>query len=320
MLSTATGQPGSPYGAAAHAALRELLLGPARPVTPLLATRSGVVLGVPGHRPVAVVAADGVRLPGSLVLGAPSTRLGLAGLGPGTQAEVGAGSVQVGQLLVRPVRWWVSHPVRAARRPDPLAASAAALGTLLARLPAPGQEQDRGLAERLGRGGRRLAAALGVLAEQGETEPLAHRPRAAAQAVAATAVRTAALDLLGLGVGSTPSGDDLVAGALVTVLRLRPDLALGLGALADQVATAALTRTTPVSAALLRWAAAGEAVPELLALVDALGRGQDPAAATARLLRIGHSSGRDLAHGVALGAAATLRGLADQPAGMAVPA
>ncbi len=320
MLGTVAGNASPSYGAAAHAPLRELLLGPARAATPLLAARSGVVLGIPGHRPLAVVAADGVRLPGSLVLGAPSSRLALAGLGPGTPAMVGDGMVQIGRLRVLPARWWVSHPVRAARQADTLAASVTALRALLTLRPAPGQEEDPGLADRLDRDGRRLSAALGLLGAQGETDPRPHRARASAQAVSATAVRCAAIDLLGLGTGSTPSGDDLVAGALVSMLRLRPELAPGLGVLADQVATAALTRTTPVSAALLRWAATGEAVPELLALVDALGRGQDPAAPTARLLRIGHSSGRDLAHGVALGAAAALSGLDEAPAGMAVPA
>ena len=104
-------------------------------------------------------------------------------------------------------------------------------------------------------------------------------------------------DLLGLGPGLTPAGDDVVAGLLVG-LHHRPDLR---DPLAAEVARLAPTRTTALSAALLRHAAAGRAVPTLTAVADALtGAGEDGdlETALARLLRVGDTSGTALAHGL----------------------
>jgi hypothetical protein len=104
-------------------------------------------------------------------------------------------------------------------------------------------------------------------------------------------------DLLGLGPGLTPAGDDVLAGLLVG-LHHRPDLR---GPLAAEVARLAPTRTTALSAALLRHAAAGHAVPMLTAVADALtGAGEDGDLETAlsRLLAVGDSSGTALAHGL----------------------
>ncbi len=76
--------------------------------------------------------------------------------------------------------------------------------------------------------------------------------------------------------------------------------------------TPLLTRTTALSATLLRHAAAGRGIPEVTRLIDALAGSGDLAAATARLLAVGHSSGTALAHGVL---AATRQALAgsDRP-------
>jgi hypothetical protein len=104
-------------------------------------------------------------------------------------------------------------------------------------------------------------------------------------------------DLLGLGPGLTPAGDDVLAGLLVG-LHHRPDLR---GPLAAEVARLAPTRTTALSAALLRHAAAGHAVPTLTAVADALtGAGEDGDLETAlsRLLAVGDTSGTALAHGL----------------------
>lgn len=95
--------------------------------------------------------------------------------------------------------------------------------------------------------------------------------------------------LLGRGPGLTPLGDDVLAGALVALM------AAGSPAgprLAAEVMTAAFRRTTFVSAALLWHAARGECIPELAALLTGM-----PGAAEA-LLRVGHTSGAGLAHGV----------------------
>lgn len=104
-------------------------------------------------------------------------------------------------------------------------------------------------------------------------------------------------DLLGLGPGLTPAGDDVLAGLLVG-LHHRPDLR---DPLAEEVARLAPTRTTALSAALLRHAAVGHAAPSVTSVADALtGAGQDGDldAALGRLLAVGDTSGTALAHGL----------------------
>jgi hypothetical protein len=92
--------------------------------------------------------------------------------------------------------------------------------------------------------------------------------------------------LLGRGPGLTPLGDDVLAGALVTLVALGAPAATRLGA---AVTREAPRRTTFVSAALLHHAARGECVPEL---TDVLAGG-DPEP----LLRVGHTSGTGLLRG-----------------------
>jgi Protein of unknown function (DUF2877) len=100
--------------------------------------------------------------------------------------------------------------------------------------------------------------------------------------------------LVGRGPGLTPLGDDILAGALVTLHAL--------GADADPLAGAVLSRaedTTFVSAAMLWHAARGECVPELARLLTA-SPGSLPRA-RADVLSIGHTSGAGLLRGVELG-------------------
>jgi hypothetical protein len=100
--------------------------------------------------------------------------------------------------------------------------------------------------------------------------------------------------LLGRGEGLTPYGDDVLAGYLVAAA------AYGLPAeeLRAYVHRTADERTTTLSAALLRHAAAGETIPQVAGLLDALGgRGPlDPA--LAELRAVGHTSGAAMAAGV----------------------
>ena len=113
-------------------------------------------------------------------------------------------------------------------------------------------------------------------------------------------------DLLGLGPGLTPAGDDVLAGLLVALHR-RDDLR---APLADEVSRLSPSRTTALSAALLRHAAAGTAVTAVLDLADALaGHGTDDGLveALARLLMVGSSSGTALAHGLLRGARTVAR-------------
>jgi hypothetical protein len=106
--------------------------------------------------------------------------------------------------------------------------------------------------------------------------------------------------LLGRGPGLTPLGDDILAGALATLVALDSPAA---GRLAGAVLAPARDRTTFVSAALLHHAARGETVPELAALLVAVRDGgrERLSAATDRLLRVGHTSGAGLASGILAG-------------------
>jgi hypothetical protein len=103
--------------------------------------------------------------------------------------------------------------------------------------------------------------------------------------------------LLGLGPGLTPSGDDVVAGALVAAHATgHPGLVRWL----EQTRSALAVRcTTPVSRGLLLQAVDGYAVPQLAAFLVAACRGPvgEVDAAAARLLGVGHSSGAALAGG-----------------------
>ncbi|MHB1738941.1 MAG: oxamate carbamoyltransferase subunit AllH family protein, partial [Actinomycetes bacterium] len=119
--------------------------------------------------------------------------------------------------------------------------------------------------------------------------------------------------LLGLGPGLTPSGDDMLAGAIVTLLRLgsatpgvSPQLRV-VAAMADELAAQAPGRTTEVSALLLGEAAAGQCCDELGEVVGCVATASCglPAALT-RLLAVGHRSGPDMARGVLTGLEALL--------------
>ena len=116
----------------------------------------------------------------------------------------------------------------------------------------------------------------------------------------------AARQLVGRGPGSTPAGDDVLAGV---ALGLR---VAGRQTLLEQLVTAIdgelADRTTALSADLLRAALAGHASPEVLALVRGLRPGVLPAVrrrAVRDVLRLGHSSGADLVQGLAVALRAT---------------
>jgi hypothetical protein len=101
-------------------------------------------------------------------------------------------------------------------------------------------------------------------------------------------------DLLGLGPGLTPLGDDLLAGWLA-VHRL-----LGVATPeVDEVLAGARARTTLLSATLLDCAAHGEVVPEFAAWLSALAT-SDAQRALDSLLNLGATSGAGLAYGAAV--------------------
>lgn len=113
-------------------------------------------------------------------------------------------------------------------------------------------------------------------------------------------------DLVGLGPGLTPAGDDVLAGLLVG-LHHHEELRAPLAADVDRLAAG---RTTTLSAELLRHAADGLAMPAVVAVADGLaGYGSDRGleAAVGRLVAVGHSSGTALAHGLLRAARTVLR-------------
>ena len=139
--------------------------------------------------------------------------------------------------------------------------------------------------------------------------------RALAEACArddAGAAAPAALALLGLGGGLTPSGDDFVGGALFARRLLAASGAgdaEGWRRVADAIRVAAPSRTHPISAALLGDLAHGSGHAPLHELVAALATSDLARAgdAAGRLVRLGHSSGWDILAGFATGLAATTR-------------
>jgi hypothetical protein len=103
------------------------------------------------------------------------------------------------------------------------------------------------------------------------------------------------MDLVGAGPGLTPSGDDLLAGALVAAhATADPRLAGWQGATRQAVRA---RRTTAVSRGLLRHALDGWATTEVADFVTGVCSGAIGDSAD-RLLAVGHSSGAALASGV----------------------
>lgn len=278
--------------AAVDDVLRSLLAGPPAPARVVVATPAAVYATVRPLSPrgedapeiVALLTPGAVRIPGGVVPAQDAADL-LARLRPGSVLAVGAGRIDLGVDPARPdrtgagaggvrlvpARWWDSTVGRvqvAAAASDPPRQGAA-----LPRLPDAVRDRARALAEVLAQGG-----------------------------VPRHALEHAVGALVGLGPGLTPVGDDVLTGALVALgavgaSRQRDRLAAAVGPLLD--------RTTVVSAALLRHAAAGRAIPELARYVFVLaGTPADGAAVGAvgqDLLGVGASSGSALAHGARIG-------------------
>ena len=120
---------------AAPEALRDLLGGPARTATVRGVFPTAVYLDT-GAEVVALVTADGLRLPCALMLAAPTSGRPFAAFQPDDVATVGAGAVAVGDRQFRVRRWWRPAPLRPLNPGPRLAARADALDALLPPLPA----------------------------------------------------------------------------------------------------------------------------------------------------------------------------------------
>ena len=112
----------------------------------------------------------------------------------------------------------------------------------------------------------------------------------------------AAQPLLGLGSGLTPSGDDLVGGALFAK-RLLNRTDARWAQLGKDLSREIQSRSHAVSAALFADLAAGRSVAPLHEIASALSAGADDAALSAAraLVAIGHSSGWDMLVGFVIG-------------------
>jgi hypothetical protein len=287
--------------AVGSSSVADLVRGTARPATVLACFPRAMYLGHDGGVLV-IEASDGVHLPNGVVVARHSSQRPLAAARSATRGRIGDGRVVVGDLEVQVRRWRRTRPVLRTATTGTLRRSAEEAAAALARsappLPAALQEARQ-----------RLVTALGASAS-------------------ADALHIARRELLGRGAGSTPSGDDVLAGLLagttllaevvvgsdevvvgsdevvfgsdevvvgadevVAVAAGARDLGVGIAALAPDA-------TTAISASLLVHASRGEVVAPAAQLLSTLtGRGAvEPA--VARLVAVGSSSGRDLAAGL----------------------
>lgn len=255
-------------------AVRDLVDAPSRPARVLGAFDTAIYLSPHGTgRVLAVVTRDGVGLPNAVVLPVLSGRWRL---GSATGWSVGGGRVACDRLEVRVDAWRDPRPRLDLAHP---AAFVDALGELHAAV----RDHDlRGSAAELCR-------------------VLVDRDRGG--------VRATASRILGLGPGLTPSGDDVIAGAVAAGLAVTSARGDAAGkrfftAVGSDIAELARGRTTDLSASLLWHAAQGDMAEPARHLTSALGGRTSLAPALAALRRVGHRSGDDLAHGIAIGARA----------------
>ena len=137
--------------------------------------------------------------------------------------------------------------------------------------------------------------ALALHPALGATDPVRDELPAAALVLLADADPACVRDLLGLGSGLTPLGDDVLAGWLAALVAADHPARHPVAA---EVTRLAPTRTTLLSATLLACAVRGEVLPEYAAVVRALDR--DPTAEVDRLVAVGHTSGRGMLLGLSL--------------------
>jgi hypothetical protein len=260
---------GRPFPVSASSSVELVLVGPHRPVHVVAATAQAAYLTVTDESRtiICLAVADAIRVPCALIVQSNSLPQPQAG----TTGLVGGGTLSVGDMAYRVARWWRPPRPRGLRKVTP------------ARLAGAVRWLTRRVADPLDTPGRAAVA------------DLVHALRAGA------APDDAVARLLGRGPGLTPTGDDVLAGALVALRALGSPAA---DPLAAAVAAAAPRLTTTVSAALLTHAAHGECIPQLADLLDAF---NDTAVALPRaagaLLAVGHCSGAGLLHGVLVGVA-----------------
>lgn len=267
----------TPVPTAASTGVTALLRGPVRRARIVANTPTGVYLHVPGERDgdvVAVLTSDAARHPLGCVLFRPSS--GRTLVPSNATAEVGGGRIVVGELTVSAAAWWDPRPRLPSARPALLPEGVRQLRTTL-----------------YGEGVPHSAFALPGL-PTGPGGPLAALRGAVRRADLDAALRTATR-LIGVGPGLTPAGDDVMAGTVAGLVLLghpaAPRFAAGVTALAA-------CRTTELSRALLRHAAAGRVSVEYAAVLHALVGGGSLATALDALLTSGPTGNRATALGL----------------------
>jgi hypothetical protein len=182
-----------------------------------------------------------------------------------------------------------------------------------------------GAGPRLRSAERVLADLLGAVARPDEPDALYDAVRAFGSALGGDSrdgLETATGNLVGLGFGSTPAGDDLIAGAAATLSALAGLAGTGsagglarrcrrLSTVVGGVVESSRTRTTPLSAELMACAVHGHALPRFRRLVRLAGDGEDIVDAGRDLLAVGRSSGYFLATGALLAMGAASRPAAE---------
>ena len=268
-----------PLTAAASVSVARVLTGPIRTVRVTAALPTALYVStLDADTPaVCLAAADAVRVPCALVLG-PGVAVPTALVGD--PAWLGEGQLRLARCgpSVAVTRWW--RPVRPRVEllsPAALERAISSVVVAVADFYAVHRTTvDVNLIE--------LAAALA----SGTPEALAGPVRS----------------LLGRGPGLTPLGDDVLAGALVTLSATGHPAAAPLAAsVASALAARPHTATTGVSAALLVHAGRGECVPQLAGVLEAAAgtSAGTLVSAVTELLRVGHSSGGGLLLGVRVG-------------------
>jgi hypothetical protein len=126
-----------------------------------------------------------------------------------------------------------------------------------------------------------------------------------------TAIEGASRKLVGLGLGLTPSADDMLCGLMVSLVlgSINGVGAKGISALTSKIAAAGEGSTTALSLEYLQQAAAGRANERVTNLVEGLFTGTEGSVRqmTFDVISIGETSGTDLMVGVIAGVGAALQ-------------
>lgn len=272
-----------------------LVHGRPRPARVVAVTRSALYLTLdgPDAPSLSMITADAVRVPNAVVLAVSATHSPFKEIRVGRSAYLGAGRVTVDALeVVAGSTWTPPRP----RFQDAI--------TALERV-----QELTGLVDEM------------ALPMPAMLDAPVSRLMCAFGSRDGPAVEAAAHQLVGLGPGLTPSGDDIVCGALTSchALAAWDDHVATVGAALATVAVQGRSRTSFVSAVLLSHAARGEVIPEVDTLLTALETGAELRGPLSELVAVGHHSGSDLARGAMLGLLTGQSSIAQEGRSLACP-